>query len=557
VLGAVTSDEWLAHNSPFESAILKRYFGYTQPNPIHTHDSQYDIFLADPYAPSFGLKPSAHRILGLPPDEQDAVKDWVLQNVPEAKASDWGAYICRAPGDLVGKYACGDTDRTYALHTHLHPKIIEMGMEDAYQREQLLMPVLMESSERGMLVDVERLARDAEVYEAARKISEQYIFSRLGEFELSKDAVLAEKLEQAGLVTEWVLTATGKRSTSRKNLQGRVKDPELLEHLAYHGVLTTCLSTFVYPWLRQAAAEGGRLHPQWNQIRGDRGDGGDISGTRTGRMSCRDPNLQNVPNDFEHLIIPAIIKTFFDEHFPGMPYVIHMRMYLIAGRGRIWLKRDFSAQEMRILAHFAEGKLYEAYRANPDVDPHKMVQDMLKDMLGIDLPRKFLKIIAFGIMYGRGVPNLSAALGVSEIEGKEFRDAYYSVLPEVRELGGVTRRRGTSGGFIRTWGGRVYFREPNHERDLSYKLLNYLIQGSAADQTKESIVDWHYNHRKPTDELQAAVHDENNITAPEEDSDPAMKRLREAMDADRFDVPFRSEGFAGQNWSEIERYEPA
>jgi len=432
-----------------------------------------------------------------------------------------------------------------------------MGMEAAYQREQLLMPVLMESSERGMLVDTERLENDVQVYEAARKISEQYIYSRLGEFELSKDAQLAEALDRAGLVTEWVLTATGKKSTSRKNLQGRIKDPDLLNHLAYHGILTTCLGTFVYPWLRQAAAEGGRLHPQWNQIRGDRGDGGDISGTRTGRMSCRDPNLQNVPNDFESIVIPAQIEAFFAEFYPHMPRIMHMRAYLIAGQGRIWLKRDFSAQEMRILAHFAEGKLYEAYRANPDVDPHKMVQDMLKDMLGIDLPRKFLKIIAFGIMYGRGVPNLSAALGVPLEQGGQFRQAYYEVLPEVKELGTATRRRGSSGGCIRTWGGRIYYREPNHERDLSYKLLNYLIQGSAADQTKQALVDWHYHIRKPEDELQAAVHDEINLSVPAGEQPQAMIRLRAAMDADRFDVPFRSEGFAGQNWSDIERYEPA
>jgi DNA polymerase I-like protein with 3'-5' exonuclease and polymerase domains len=90
---------------------------------------------------------------------------------------------------------------------------------------------------------------------------------------------------------------------------------------------------------------------------------------------------------------------------------------------------------------------------------------------------------------------------------------------------------------------------------LSYKLLNYLIQGSAADQTKQSIIDWHYDIRKPSDIFLATVHDENNIAAPLEDLAPAMYRLRTAMDMDRFDVPFRSEGFAGPNWQEIQPYE--
>ena len=220
--------------------------------------------------------------------------------------------------------------------------------------------------------------------------------------------------------------------------------------------------------------------------------------------------------------------------------------------GHVWLKRDFSAQEMRILAHFAEGKLYEAYKRDPTVDPHRMVQEMLKELLGIDLPRKLLKIIAFGIMYGRGVPNLSLVLGVSLEEGKRFRDAYFAVLPEVRELSLATRRRGGRGGSITTWGGRRYYREPNPDRDLSYKLLNYLIQGSAADQTKQSLVDW--RAARGTSTLLAAVHDEINISAPVEDLAVEMGILQRSMDADRFDVPFRSEGFMGPNWSDIEEY---
>src|SRR5262249_8928231 len=157
------------------------------------------------------------------------------------------------------------------------------------------------------------------------------------------------------------------------------------------------------------------------------------------------------------------------------------------------------------------------------------------------LDRKLLKIIAFGIMYGRGVTNLSAALGVDYAEGKRFRDAYFAVLPEVRTLSTSTKRRGTRGGFITTWGGRRYYREPNPERDLSYKLLNYLIQGSAADQTKQSIIDWRAT--RGTSLLMAAVHDEINISAPADDVVTEMELLRKAMDADRFDVPFRSEGF--------------
>ena len=235
--------------------------------------------------------------------------------------------------------------------------------------------------------------------------------------------------------------------------------------------------------------------------------------------------------------------------------MIHMRSYLLPEDGHVWLKRDFSAQEMRILAHFAEGKLYAAFRADPKTDPHDTVKKIIDSFLGGDMPRKYVKITGFGIMYGRGVPNLSAALGVDELEGKRVRDAYYAALPEVRELSYSVRDRGKRGQYIRTWGGRVYYREPNPDRDLSYKLLNYLIQGSAADQTKQAMVDWEAI-REPGDTLLAAVHDEINISVPERDAAGAMTRLRLAMNKDRFDVPFLSEGFKGPNWSDIESYEP-
>jgi DNA polymerase-1 len=227
-----------------------------------------------------------------------------------------------------------------------------------------------------------------------------------------------------------------------------------------------------------------------------------------------------------------------------------MRSYLLPEEGTVWLKRDFSAQEMRILAHYTEGALAQAFRADPSTDPHEAVKHIIKEKSGVELSRKFVKITGFGIMYGRGVPNLSAALGVDVDRGKATRDAYYAALPEVRELSLETRSRGRRGGYITTWGGRRYYREPNEERDLSYKLLNYLIQGSAADQTKQAIVDWNAL-RKPTDQLIAAVHDELNICAPSVEADAAMYRLQTAMDWPRFDVPFQSEGYRGPNWADI------
>ncbi len=566
---ADAADGWLAHNAPFECAVLKRWFGYVPKKATKVHDTQYLLFLTEPYAFSFSLKPSAERVLGLPPSEQEEVRDWLLANQPmkhkgivigvgkeeTGTKHFWARYICLAPGDLVGKYACGDTDRTLLLFVKLFPQVAEFGMLEAYQREQKLMPILSASSERGTLLDREKLEKHTILYRRAQKRSDEYIFGRLGEFDMNKDAQLAAALDKHNMVTEWVFTPTGKRSVARKNLVGRIKDPQILAHLAYRGILETCLGTFAEPWAAQADREDGRLHPQWNQVKGDRGTDGDMSGTKTGRMSCRAPNFQNIPNDFEGVVIPDLIKEMFafGEGDESPDPIMHMRSYILPEPGMMWLKRDFSAQEMRIMAHFAEGKLFDEFRKDPKTDPHVAVQRLIKEFTGLVLPRKHVKTTGFGIMYGRGVPSTAAALGIPDEEGKRVRDAYYAALPEIRELSNSTRNRGRSNQAIRTWGGRVYYREPNPERDLSYKLLNYLIQGSAADQTKQAAIDWEHV-RRPEDTLIAMVHDEVNICAPIGTEKDAMLRLQHAMDAPRFDVPFASEGYHGRNWSDLENW---
>ena len=541
-LEEVWDSPMLFHNAPFDLSVALVHMGMPWPkDPLHVYDTMFDLFLLDPYARSFSLKPSAERYLGMAPEERDAVKEWVLSNVQEATGKTWGAYIARAPGDLVGEYAKGDVVRTFALHEHCHSQVIELGMEAAYQREQRLMPILAEGSRRGIDIDREALQKDSVVYDGALIRSTNAIFKLLGqEFNLDSDQQLVAALEANDAVVEWAYTDKGSKSVSRKTLNLKPEFKELKDLLGYRGMLNTCLGTFIHPWINLSQFDG-KLHPEWNSTRGDRSLD-KTNGTRTGRLSSSNPNFQNVPNGSD-LIVPK-----------GLPPLPQMRGYVLPPDGCVWLKRDFSAQEMRIMAHFAEGNLFDAFNENPDVDPHAMVQQIIKEKLGLDLPRKSVKVTGFGIMYGMGAQAMADSLDVIYAEAVNMKDAYYTALPEIRQLSTATKRRGQAGEAIGTWGNRRYKTEPNEKRDMSYKLLNYLIQGSGADQTKQSIIDWH-DAKKPTDVFLATVHDEINIAAPIEDQAAAMFRLRTAMDANRFDVPFRSEGFAGKNWEDIERYE--
>lgn len=533
----------LFHNAPFDLSVTNGACGttwnYGDWNNIH--DTQYLVFLDDPYASTLSLKPSAHRYLGMPPDEQTELKEWILRHVPEATEVDWGAYISRAPGDLVGKYAIGDVVRTYKLFAHLYPRIVDRGMQAAYDRERRLMPILYESSRKGIRVDRTRLEKDYGDYTRALDRADEQLRGLLKTpgLDFAKRGALAEALDQAGYVTDWTLTKTGKKSTSKKTL--RINTPQVDVLVKYRGALNTCLSTFMGPWL-ELSREDGRLHTSWNQVRTVERDS---AGTQTGRLSSSHPNFQNVPTEFD-LAIP--------EGFLALPL---MRVYLLPEMGHVWLKRDFSSQEVRILAHFEDGQLLGSYISDTNYDPHENNRVRVLEITGRDFARKYIKITGFSLIYGAGVPGVMRQTGIEEYEiAKELRDAVLNSMPDVKKLIKDVQNAGRRGEAIRTWGGREYFVEPSkiidgRMRTFEYKLLNYLVQGSAADQTKQSIIDW-ADSRSWEATFLATVHDEINISAPADDWKRHMVVLKDAMNAPRFDVPFKSEGFVGPNWEEIE-----
>ena len=531
----------LYHNAPFDLAVGHSHLGLPLPPWELVHDTQYLVYLKDPHAPSLALKPSADRYLNLPPEEQDDLKDWILANVPEATKKNWGAYISKAPFELVSRYAKGDVYRTRLLFDYLHPIV----PHEPYDRERRLSPHLVAATQKGVRTHRIALANTLTACEQAQEQCEQRIRVVLNSPTLNTHSgdELASALSSSGAIAEkdWVLTPTGKKSTARPNLMAGIKDPALLNLLVYSGAMQTAIGTFLRPWLEKSAGTG-RLHPNWNQIRSteDR-----IRGTRTGRLSSDDPNFQNIPNPFEFDLPEGLID---------MPF---LRNFILPEEGHVWLKRDWSAQEMRILAHFEDGAFLKQYQDNPALDPHDTVRQMIKTLINKDFKRKFIKETGFGQIYGMGAPGLAKKIGGGMLvsEARDLQQSYHLALPGVGILQGETKRRGKEGLPVTTWGGREYHAEApkivnGMYKSFEYKLTNYLIQGSAADQTKQCLIDWFEG--KPTDSVfMATVHDENNISAPEEDWKPHMEWLKECMNKDYFDCPMRSDSFKGPTWGEL------
>lgn len=535
-LAAVWDQPLIFHHGKFDIGVAMQHMGL--PWPKVWHDTMYLIYLDNPIAPSVSLKPSAYRLLGMPPDEQDAVRDWLVnKGIVPWNSKSWGAHISKAPGDLVGKYAEGDTKRTELLYERLYQSVVDRGMYAAYRRELELTPILYEAEHVGVRIDREQLEWDLFEYQAIfEKMSVQICRVLGADINLDSGAELASALEKSGLARTLPRTPTGRLSTARAALEGAVTDPVLLQLLRYRGALKTLIGTFMKPWLNLSDADG-RVHPSWNSVRGD------IYGTRTGRLSCSAPNLQNVPTEFEGLDL---------EGHPLLPF---MRRYILPDEGHVLVAADYNGQEMRLLAHFAEGRAAEIYRKDPRADFHQVARNIVHNEAALDLKRKQVKITGFSLIYGAGVPALASQLGVPHDTARLIRNAYLNAMPGLREFQKDVAGRSQ----VKTWGGRIIPVEPPKMVDgqmwsFEYKLANHLIQGSAADQTKQSIIDYHKN-KVVNSRFLMTVHDENVTSVPIDDLRDDVKALCDSMETlPGFDVPFIAEVEVGDNWHDLKEY---
>lgn len=555
----------LTFNGKFDVDVAETHMGCRRLPAEDMHDGMFAAFLRDPHSRQLDLKSLAERWLGWPPEERDAVADWAKQNKAAMLAKHYtkpfrpGAYIGYAPGEIVSPYVVGDTDRTFALWKEHYTYCLEAGMGEAYEREQRIMPIFLDNERVGMRVDLPLLRADVPLFRAALLACDEWLRKRLKDKALNfdNDADVATAFARQGIIAEedWLLTPTGQRSVSKKNLTPDLfKDKRVAAAFGYRNRLSTCLKMFMEPWLAQAERRGGWISTNWNQVRGGAG------GTRTGRPSTTDPNFLNISKTWDDkddgYIHPAFIKAC-----PPLPLV---RRYILADDEQsTFVHRDFNGQELRITGHYEDGPLMAAYRDNPRLDVHQYVADLIEEKTGKLFHRTNVKIANFRIIYGGGADATAAGIGCSIGEAKELLAAHGQALPGIKGRGGLADRTkdiGRRGEALYTWGGREYFVEPagynkKHKRVMSYeyKLLNYLVQGSAADATKEAIIRWN-SHPKRDARFLVTVYDEINISAKTKKVTQQMEILRQCMEGLEFDVPMLSDGKTGPRWGELSKY---
>jgi DNA polymerase I-like protein with 3'-5' exonuclease and polymerase domains len=335
-------------------------------------------------------------------------------------------------------------------------------------------------------------------------------------------------------------TEKGMASFQRQWLESH--EHELPKMIVEARKLNKARTTFIEKMISEHAVNG-RIHAEAHPLRNDAG------GTVSGRFSYSNPNLQQVPARDPEL--GALIRSLF-----------------IPEEGCQWGLFDYSQQEPRLTVHYAnEMKLIgaedavNAYR-DKNADFHQIVADMAK------IPRKQAKNINLGLSYGMGKQKLIKELGLDELEAEGLLTQYHEKVPFIRGLQDQCARVAMDRGFIRTLAGRrchfdlwehrydrstpLPYEEAkekygdNIKRSYTYKALNRLIQGSAADMTKLAMLDLWEEGIVP----HVQVHDEVDISI--EDKAQADKVARIMENCVKLSVPLVVDTELGTSWGDTE-----
>ena len=481
---------------------------------------------------SFTLDSVAKDYIGMRKKEkllQDAARDFGVN----PKAEMW-----KLPAPFVGEYAEKDAEITLKLWHALQHEISKQDLWDVFNMETNLFPCLVDMKFKGVRVDIAKAhatktqltVTEGELLRDIKKIAGFDV-------EIWAAASIAKAFDTQKIPYD--RTDKGAPSFTKNFLATHPHElPKLINQAREINKANT---TFIDTILKHE--HKGRIHSDINQIRSDDG------GTVTGRFSYSNPNLQQIPA--RHKELGPLIRSLF-----------------VPEEGHKWGCFDYSQQEPRILVHFASlmklegtGTIVDAYK-DGSADFHQMIADMA----GIE--RKQAKTINLGIMYGMGKNKLMAELGLLKDAAEKLLETYHQRAPFVKMLSEAVARRADDSGRIRTIGGRLChfdlwephgfgikkplphadaLREhgPGIKRAFTYKALNKLIQGSAADMTKLSMLALYREGVIP----HIQIHDELDISIQSPvDAEKIIGIMEEAV---KLQVPNKVDYEKGENWGDI------
>jgi len=456
-------------------------------------------------------------------------------------AKEWGidpkSEMYKLPAMYVGEYAEQDAVLTLKLWQEMKKQILIEEISSIFEMETELFPCLVDMRFLGVRVDVTAAHQLKKELTKKEELLLHQVKKETGiDTQIWAARSIAQVFEKLNLPFD--RTEKTQAPSFTKNFLQNHPHP-LVKQIAQAREINKAHTTFIDTILKHQ--HKGRIHAEINQLRSD------VGGTVTGRFSYSNPNLQQIPARNKELG-PMIRSLFIPEE------------------GHTWGCFDYSQQEPRLVVHYAAlDNLYgvndviEAYK-DGEADFHQIVAEMA------DIPRSQAKTINLGLFYGMGKNKLMAELGINEDKAKDLFKQYHNRVPFVKTLMDSVMRKAADNGRIRTWlGRRCRFNlwEPNQygihkalphdaalaehgpgiRRAYTYKALNKLIQGSAADMTKKAMVELHKEGITP----HIQVHDELDISV-----NNNADKIKEIMEsAVELEIPNKVDYESGPNWGNI------
>ena len=497
-----------------------------------------------------------------------------LNEAAKSRGLDPKAEMWKLPASEVGAYAEKDAELTFKLWQHVKKLLVEDDCQDIFNLETDLFPCLVDMRFLGVRVDVTRANQlKKELTTQEERLIHQVKIETGVETQIWAARSIQKVFEHLKLPFE-TTEKTGAPSFT-KNFLSNHEHP-VIQKIAEARKINKVNTTFIDTILKHE--HKGRIHAEINQIRSDDG------GTVTGRFSYSNPNLQQIPAKDPNTG-PLIRSLFLPEE------------------GCKWGTFDYSQQEPRLVTEYAlrfglasVNKIADAYDTDPKADFHQTVADMAK------IPRGQAKVINLGLFYGMGKAKLEAELGVSKDKAKELFDTYHGKVPFVKQLTNQLMSAAQDQGRIKTilnrkcrfpkyepilkgsdWGRFVpaqdhermlelqamgefmkdeegefikdkdgnkqknYWHENGHRRAFTYKALNKLIQGSAADMTKKAMLELYKEGITP----HIQIHDELDISIPLGEKDNSKDIIKIMENAVDLQIPNKVDYESGPNWGSI------
>lgn len=465
------------------------------------------------------------------------------QGLKEA-ARDFGVHpkkeLWKLPAMFVGEYAEDDAELTLKLWQCFKGLLRREDVESIFDLETELLPVLVGITLRGVRFNrPEAQALITQMVDREKLLLKEIAAAAKTPVDIWAAASIARGFDN--LKIPYPKSATGLPSFTKSFLENC--EHPIAAQIIEARELNKTYGTFLQPYI-DLSAKDGRIHPHINQLRSDEG------GTVTGRLSMANPNLQQVPA--RHEVIGPLVRNLF-----------------LPEEGELWASCDFSSQEPRLLVHYSgllnlpgSEKMRDAYLQDPRTDFHQMVADMA------GIKRKMAKTIGLGLIYGMGRKKLAESLDMGSEEADGLIRVFHENVPFLRgAVDAVTRRieNPSSGGALRTLLGRkcrfplfepvawgvnkalpyeqaLIEYGPRIKRAMTYKGLNRLIQGSAADQTKAAMLALH----KAGFTVLLQLHDEIVVSVKSEEE--AREAGRIMASAVELSVPSIVDVEVGNSW---------